>query len=120
MRKRKYAHSCEDKFTPDTLKEDIDNYWREICPQKVSRVSQKNSAHIVEDDEIPKAEIHNLVSTALLQSEILPLDLQLVSKLVCSIIFDYFSMFFNIFDYFLMFSNIFELSCFFSGCLPLT
>ena len=34
MRKRKYAHSSSDQFTPDSLKEDIDYIWAREFPEK--------------------------------------------------------------------------------------
>lgn len=87
MRKRKYAHSSNDNFAPDSLKENIDIIWQRKFPAKFARVSDAAALeslmmnHAVEDD-IPKAHIHNLVGTALLKSDILPLNLQLVAELV--------------------------------------
>ena len=81
MRKRKYAHSSSDQFTPDSLKEDIDYIWAREFPEKFARLTDKR---IEEDDtdNIPRAEIHNLVGTAMLKSDMLPLDLHLVAELV--------------------------------------
>ena len=79
MRKRKYAHSAQDTFTPDSLKEDIDVIWEREHGAKYMRVTQKPAA--IQDD-VPTAEIHNLVATSMLKSDILPLDLKKVSELV--------------------------------------
>lgn len=87
MRKRKYAHCSDAHFAPDTLKENIDILWQREYPAKFARVHdaaavEKIIAHHSTDDGIPKAEIHNLVGTALLKSELLPLDLHLIAQLV--------------------------------------
>ena len=80
MRKRKYAHSSSDQFTPDSLKEDLDFIWAKKFPKKFARLTGKTIEE--ETDNIPRAEIHNLVGTAMLKSDMLPLDLHLVAELV--------------------------------------
>lgn len=81
MRKRKYEHSANENFTPDSLKENIDSVWQREYPEEYTRVTGKKP-RVETDDDIPKAEIHNLVGTALLKSDILPLNLHLVAALV--------------------------------------
>ena len=81
MRKRKYAHSSHDQFQSDTLQEDIQYIWKREFPEKFARLTGKKIEED-ENDNIPRAEIHNLVGTALLKSDMLPLDLHLVAELV--------------------------------------
>lgn len=89
MRKRKYSHRDEDSYRPDTLREDIDKLWLQLHPEKLRRFEK--SAHAAPEEEgeaMPLATTHNIVGTALLKSELLPLQLRVVSELVPNLIYD--------------------------------
>lgn len=74
MRKRKYGHRDKKLRVDDVMVEDIQSFWE-----------QKNEDW---DENMPKANIHNLVGTAFIECNFKPLNLHFISRLLPNCKFD--------------------------------
>lgn len=89
MRKRTYCHREQHLYKPDNLVENITVFWGAWEREQRRRLGLGDEGgDNAKDDDIPESYVHNIVGTALLKSDILPLSLKLVSELVPNMVYD--------------------------------